>query len=211
MPETETADFIAFRDWFCATRGVGRRTAITAVSQVRRVLSECAPVTEASLRAWWDSHPTHLRTPVASNWQRYVEWWASQGVPGMPTFPRRPTPRASAIPDEVKVALGALQTNGVPPTALHGMTWRPLEAGSALHAAMTGALPGLSTGELTALRTDTGIVTVLTDHLTPILAWAHEGTPAVDAPLVPEAPGSESPMSVTRLRRMARRGRQLSK
>jgi hypothetical protein len=210
MSESESADFAAFREWFCATRGVGRRTAITAVSQVRRVLAECAPVTEASLRDWWDRHPTHLRTPVASNWRRYVEWWASQGVPGMPQFPARPTPRASDVPDEVKIALGALQVSGVPPTTLHAMVWRPLERGSALHNALAAGSPQIATGELTALRTEAGIVTVSTAHLTPILAWGHGGSPVLDAPLVPEAPGSKEAMSVTRLRRMARRGRQLA-
>ena len=205
-------DLTEFRLWLETTRGLGRRTTFTAVSQVRRVLRDCGPqVSEASLRAWHDERPSHLRTPVVSNWRRYREWWATKGIPGIPDFPKRPgaAPQRAPIPDTVCVALGALQTAGVGPTAIQGIVWRPLEAGSPLHAALLASTPGLATGEITALHTSTGIATVATTALVPLLAWGHDGTPKLDAPLVPTEPGGDAPMPVTRLRRLARRGRQI--
>ena len=99
-------DLTEFRLWLETTRGLGRRTTFTAVSQVRRVLRDCGPqVSEASLRAWHDERPSHLRTPVVSNWRRYREWWATKGIPGIPDFPRRPgaAPQRAPIPDTVCV------------------------------------------------------------------------------------------------------------
>ena len=206
------ADLTEFREWLETTRGLGRRTTFTAVSQVRRVLRDCAPeVSEASLRAWHDARPSHLRTPVVSNWRRYREWWATKGVEGLPDFPRRPgaAPIRAPIPDDVAVALGALQTAGIPPTTLHTIVWRPLEPGSALYTALAGSLPALATGEVTALQAATGIVTPATATIAPLLAWGHDGNPKLDAPLVPTEPGGDAPMPVTRLRRLARRGRQI--
>ena len=212
MPTDAVEDLTEFRLWLEETRGLGRRTTFTAVSQVRRVLRDCAPeASAASLRAWHDARPSHLRTPVVSNWRRYREWWATKGVHSIPDFPRRPgaAPQRAPIPDAVCVALGALQTAGIAPTTVNGITWRPLEPGSALHTALAGSLPALTTGEVTALQTLTGIVTPATTTIAPLLAWGHDGTPKLDAPLVPTVPGGDTPMPVTRLRRLARRGRQI--
>lgn len=208
---TDDVDFAAFREWMQDTRGVGRRTSFTAVSQVRRILADCDPVTPESLKRWWNETPQHKRTPVVSNWRRYVEWWAAQGIPGVPDFPRRASAAGNGrVPDDVAVALGSIQRAGVPPTVLVEARWRPLAEDSPLWAAMVSTgTPGLSDGSVRVLRTDTGLLTLSTRDVASLLAWGHDGEPADGAPLVPASPGSTDPMPVTRMRRLARRGRQI--
>ena len=208
--QNPSADFAAFRDWLVATRGVGRRTAYTAVSQVRRVLRECGPQTsEASLGVWYRALEPHHRSPIASNWSRWIEWWATEGVVGLPDFPRRPgsAQQGAKLPTSVLRALCHLQASGIPPSAIHRIRWRPLPVDGPLYAALCTSMPSLLDGSLTALQTESGVVTLPTDAVTALCAWGHGGAPAPEAPLVPEAPGAGAPMTITRLRRMARKGR----
>ena len=208
-------DWTAFRKWLVEERGVSRRTASTAASQVRRVLRDAAEVgedgdgrvTRASLLRWYEAQEAHKRTPIVSNWRRYREWWASRGVTGLPDFPRRVAVRDGEVPTDVAVALSSLQGVGVSLPVLSTLRWSPLDDGDALLAALAVTTPGLLDGSMIALRAETGIVLLPMVYLRPILRWAHAGAPEPGAPLVPVAPDSEDPMPLTRMRRLARRGR----
>ena len=208
-------DWRAFREWLISERGVSRRTATTAASQVRRVLRDAveveedgtARVTRASLRRWHDAQESHKRTPIVSNWRRYREWWASKGVEGLPDFPRRVALRDGEVPGEVAGALASLTASGVSLPVLSTLRWSPLDDGDALLAALAVTTPGLLDGSLVALRATTGIVLLPMVHVRPILCWAHAGAPELEAPLLPTAPGSSEAMPLTRLRRLARRGK----
>lgn len=210
----DAPDWRAFRTWLIDERGVSRRTATTAASQVRRVLRDAvetsdgeARVTRASLLRWHDAQESHKRTPIVSNWRRYREWWASQGVEGLPDFPRRTAVRDGEIPLEVAKALAALQGMGVSFPVLSVLRWCPLPADDTLRNALAATTPGLQDGSMVALLADSGIVILPTVHIQPVLAWGHAGAPERDAPVVPASPGNAEPMPLTRMRRLARRGR----
>ena len=207
-------DWRAFCEWLVDQRGVSRRTATTAASQVRRVLRDAVEtsdgntrVTRASLLRWHDGQESHKRTPIVSNWRRYREWWASQGVEGLPDFPRRTAVRDGEIPLEVAKALAALQDVGVSFPVLSSLRWCPLPVNDTLREALAATTPGLRDGSMTALLADSGIVILPMTYLQPVLAWGHAGAPEQDAPVVPASPGNADPMPLTRMRRLARRGR----
>jgi len=211
-------DWKAFREWLVSERGVGRRTASTAASQVRRVLRDAVEVgedgdgrvTRASLLRWYEAQDAHKRTPIASNWRRYREWWASRGVTGIPDFPRRSAGEDTRIPGEVAEALAALQASGVSMPVLSKLRWSPVARDGSLWSALAATTPGLLDGSLVALHSDTGIALLPVALLRPIFRWGHAGQPEPGAPLVPEAPGAPADhdgMPLTRMRRLARRGR----
>jgi len=202
-------DFTAFRLWLMDVRGVSRRTSYTAVSQVRLVLRSCGPVvTTSSLADWHAEQDGHQRTPIVSNWRRYREWWESQGVSGLPDFPRRrPASGSEPVPAALGAALSLLRSAGVSMPVISSLRWDPLESG-VLYDALRATTPGLASGEVQAMRTPTaGIVLIPTLPLDALISWGHNGSPLVGAPLVPREPGSSEPMTLTRLRRLARRSR----
>ena len=202
-------DFAAFRAWL-ERRGCSHRTATTTASQVRRVLREAGPVvSRTNLLLWHEAQEPQIRTPITSSWRRYREWWESQGVSGLPDFPRRSAPK-TGVPPEVVAAIHDLQAAGVALPAMASLRWSPLDPDSALHSALVATAPGLATGSLQALLSETGIVLLPAAPLRTVLEWGHPhgqpGQPAPGAPVLPSAPGEAQPMPLTRLRRIMRKG-----
>jgi len=212
--DTDGVDWPAFRDWLLEVRGVGRRTASTVASQVRRVLRDASEsadggeprVTRESLLRWHASKPDHQRTPVVSAWRRYRDWWESKGVSGLPDFPRR-QPRSAGTPTTVVAALVALADAGISVPEIQGMRWDPVEEGDPLYTALVTSSPRLRSGELRALRGASGITLAPRTAIQAIIVWAHAGVPEKGAPVVPVEPGSVDAMPVTRIRRLIRNHR----
>ncbi len=186
-----------FRAWLMA-RDLGKGTARTYATQVRRLVREVADQTPESLCAWIAALPAHHRTPYRSAWRAYRDFMQEQYSFVLPDFAV-----SEGLPEPVLEALVAVKNSGTTATAMERLT-TTLDTGPR-HAALARINKDLAEGLLVAVCDAQNNLHLIPEAAYEILLdW---GAQDAEAPgwLIPSAPGASTPMPAMKLTRAINR------
>ena len=197
----------SFGLWLRDTRDLSATTVNGYVSRARKVLVANPDLSPEAMHTYFYGHnTTGADHNHATAWRAFAGFCASRGITvPVPVADSTPTPAQTAhrakmktranvygVPERVRAALRIMRQDGISTNKMRAMVWR---FDPTYRHSRKVMMVFHWRGEL-AVEVPVGVVSAL-------LAWGYpDDPPECDDPLIVEAPGRRSPMSVGRIRRV---------